>query len=125
MKKLTLKTIQNTIANCSEELAADLIYESFNPPYKPLSDLHKDEEACRKVFECVFPMWAFSKAVVVPNSKCLNLFGITSDEIEINAMSIWADGIIHFGVNNGVHLRYAHYFKLVDFIRSLGYEPEL
>lgn len=55
MKKPTIEELTNLIKeyNCDYpvEAFAQQIDDLYNPPLKPLSELHKDREACEKVAE--------------------------------------------------------------------------
>lgn len=77
---------------------------------KPLSELHKDEEACRRVRDLI--TGPTGRIEYLGDRTC---FGGSSDDADIFDNGEFTDEV--FG-------RRVNIFALVDLIRELGYEPE-
>ena len=77
---------------------------------KPLSELHKDEEACRRVRDLIT-----GPTGMIEYYEGRTSFGGSADDAEIHDNGEFTDEV--FG-------RRVNIFALVDLIRELGYEPE-
>lgn len=97
---------------------AQIWWHNRNKALKPLSELHKDEDACRRI-----------RAVSIKSEDGFEIMrneeiGYTeiTDGTDTDSISIWDTGHIET-----IGLKYymaVPAFQLVDLIRSLGYEPK-
>lgn len=109
----------------NKEKAARAIHAYYFPTYKPLNELHKDIEACRKVFEFIVGGDVEFGEVRYSNDNSFTVlyefkpgyYGDAEPMHEIiihkNASILWMKGEMAISDYN--------VFALSDFIRSLGY----
>ena len=85
---------------------------------KPLSELHKDEEACRRVAALLFGE-PLSRNIGVNRWDGGTTFWYMGHSIDIED-----DGEFGYEVTDSSSGKTVNIFALVDLIRELGYEPE-
>ena len=102
------------------------IHWLYNPTLKPLSDLHKDREACEKIFEFVtMQRGIFEK--IEQNKLHISLLGVCSSlysDITFPVdFKIYPNGRMRL-ISNGEEENVANQFTLVKLILSLGYDVQ-
>lgn len=86
-------------------------------PLKPLSELHKDEEACKDLLCFVFGYQNVDRSQL----EIINHNFKTEIYDYSNKISIWHDGAFYkYGKGSSI----VKIFQIVDFIRSIGYDVQ-
>jgi hypothetical protein len=117
MKQPTIEQIVELIsigvsANLHEQDIAEQIHALYNPPLKPLSELHKDREACEKIFS--FFMGEPMKRIM-RGGRGVRMEGFGTD------LFLEDDGgYSYFGDPK----KKPTMFDFVEFFRSLGYDVQ-
>ncbi|HEV7379356.1 MAG TPA: hypothetical protein VGN64_06155 [Dyadobacter sp.] len=128
MKKPTFEEVDSIIFKyeqlagnefSSTELAYQ-IHALYNPPLKPLSELHKDREACEAIAE-YFAMEYHTHQLDENNSVLIS--GESREDGWDSVITIWDDGDI-FLESSGDMEAIPNPFYLADFIRGIGYDVQ-
>lgn len=120
MKKPTVEELEKLIFGMlitgrgAKEVAEE-IHALYNPPLKPLSELHNDEEAIKEIAS-MFAVY-YDRAECTPDTT--RIFGGFDDHLAV--ISIWNDGEIFFSLD-GEDESIGNVFFIVDKIRELGYD---
>ena len=104
------------------ESLAKKIDRLYNPTLKLLSELHKDEESCRKVFE--FVKWGVYKNTEIMDNRIIMIgeYDDSYDTYEVR-LAVFYNGSVILAMD-GVDEDEGNIFALVDFIRTLGYDVQ-